>query len=87
MSSGGYIYIKIDEKWVLEHRHVMAETLGRPLERHERVVHKDDDNTNNDPANLELWRLRKRDPLGVRAADYHCAGCRCFDAPKVRYNP
>lgn len=85
MTSGGYIYVKVEGAWKLEHRYVMEQTLGRPLERHEKVIHKDDDHGNNDPANLELWRVKKKDPSGVRAADYHCAGCRCFDAPKVRY--
>jgi hypothetical protein len=30
---------------------------------------------------LELWKFStstKKDPPGVRAGDYHCAGCRCF---------
>jgi hypothetical protein len=85
MTSGGYAYVKVDGKWVLEHRYVMSQVLGRPLERHEKVIHKDRNHLNNDPTNLELWRVRLRDPSGVRAADYHCPGCRCFEPPKVRY--
>lgn len=62
----------------MEHRLVMEQTLGRTLEKHERVHHKDGNRSNNDPANLELWKVKtKKDPPGVRASDYHCAGCRC----------
>lgn len=85
MISGGYAYVRVEGRWILEHRHVMSQVLGRPLERHEKVIHKDNNHLNNDPANLELWRVKKRDPLGVRAADYHCPGCRCLEPPKVRY--
>jgi hypothetical protein len=85
MHSGGYIYVKVDGRWVLEHRHIMSVAIGRPLERHEKVIHKDGNHLNNDPKNLELWKVRKRDPSGVLAADYHCSGCRCFDKPKVKY--
>lgn len=39
---------------VFQHRLVMECVLGRLLERHEQVHHKDHDRTNNDPSNLEL---------------------------------
>lgn len=86
MHSGGYVYVKVEDRWVLEHRWVMSQILGRELERHEWVRHLDGDHTNNVPKNLELRRNRKRDPSGVRAADYHCPGCRCFETPRVRYS-
>lgn len=85
MVSGGYAYVRVEGRWVLEHRHLMEQTLGRPLERHEKVIHKDRDHLNNAAENLELWRVKKKDPSGVRAADYHCPGCRCFEKPRVRY--
>lgn len=48
-SAGGY---------VLEHRLVMAEQLGRPLEDHETVHHIDGDRKNNHLTNLQLRQGR-----------------------------
>jgi hypothetical protein len=73
----GYRVIKIDGAWIAEHRHVVGTLLGRELESHERVHHKNGNRSDNRPENLELWKVTKKDPAGVRAADYHCAGCRC----------
>ena len=50
----GYVLIKVDDCWIYEHRWVMAQVLGRPLTRTERVHHKDGDHGNNAPANLEV---------------------------------
>lgn len=62
--------------WMLEHRFVMQQTLGRVLGPKEQVHHKNGDRRDNRPENLELWK--KSQPSGVRSADYHCPGCRCF---------
>lgn len=86
MNSGGYVYVKVDGRWMLEHRHVMEQIIGRPLEKHEKVIHKDGDHTRNVPENLELRMTRKKGPVGVLVADYHCAGCRCLETPRVRYS-
>lgn len=40
--------------YVAEHRLVVARRLGRPLQRHEHVHHRDQDKQNNDDGNLEL---------------------------------
>lgn len=39
---------------VYEHRLIMEKQIGRYLEKHEHVHHKDEDRANNDPSNLEL---------------------------------
>jgi hypothetical protein len=51
----------------LEHRVVMEEILGRPLERYEEVHHRNAIRSDNRPENLELWV--KSQPAGARATD------------------
>lgn len=66
--------------WMWEHRYVMQQMLGRPLEKNENVHHKNGNRADNRPDNLELWK--RAQAIGVRAADYHCAGCRCHTHQK-----
>ena len=65
--------------YVAEHRLVMEKKLGRLLESWERVHHINGVRHDNDPGNLELWKLKSAHPGGIREADYHCSGCRCGD--------
>lgn len=63
----GYRVITVDGQRYLEHRWVMEQTLGRPLEPDEEVHHKNRIRDDNDPSNLELWCVPQ--PRGGRAED------------------
>lgn len=49
-----YKRIKVDGKWVKEHRYIMEQSIGRKLNDEEVVHHKDRDKYNNSIANLQL---------------------------------
>ncbi len=70
--SSGYTLLKVGKKWVMEHRYVMEQHLGRPLEPFERVHHKYGDRSDTKFENLELWVAHgksKKDPAGQRMID------------------
>jgi hypothetical protein len=50
----GYVEVKTESGWMLEHRHVMEISVGRRLTATEHVHHLDRNKTNNDPSNLVL---------------------------------
>jgi len=64
---GGYMYAIVDGKKVMEHRHIMAQRLGRPLFDHETVHHLNGQRADNRDENLELWSHSQ--PYGQRVAD------------------
>ena len=75
-ASGGYVMVKTPTgEWMLEHRYVMEQVLGRKLQRYETIHHKDGDRQNNAPENLEF----RSSPHGVGATEAHCRTCTCFE--------
>lgn len=68
VADSGYRMIHLrGGKKILQHRKIMAETLGRPLTKDESVHHKNGDRLDNRPENLELWS--RYQPYGQRVTD------------------
>lgn len=68
----GYLMEKRGGRWHMQHRLIVSEKLGRPLEPFERVHHINGHRDDNHPENLELWIARgksKKDPAGQRWSD------------------
>lgn len=70
----GYVRLTLPEGGrVHEHRYVMEQKIGRPLEAWEHVHHINGNPSDNSPENLEIWEVKsvkpKTHPNGVRKID------------------
>lgn len=94
---GAYLYAvvpdhpkAIDYGYVLMHRVVMENKLGRLLEDHEVVHHIDEDKFNNDPDNLQVMTQSEHTRMhqlakGRRWITIRCPNCKdMFDIPYNR---
>jgi hypothetical protein len=67
VNKDGYVIKIVDGRQISQHREIMEQYLGRPLQQHENVHHKNGQRHDNRIENLELWSTAQ--PSGQRVED------------------
>jgi len=75
--SQGYLRIKMDGKWVLQHRYIIEQALGRALNIEEVVHHKNHNKQDNDLSNLRVMSTKEHSASHARRSvvDLICPCC------------
>jgi hypothetical protein len=68
-NNSGYVEIKTETGWKLEHRWIVEGIIGRELLPNETAHHKNTIRNDNRPENLELWYGPGAQPSGGRVSD------------------